>query len=365
MSELKRVPVPLHQRLQDLRLRIVPALAFFAALAGLVVLWKDNLSAPTLVGQVEPYQASVSCYKPGMLAQLEVTRFQKVKAGDPMGQVLVTDPKILVSSLAVISAEIEALRAGMQPMATQQRTAVSYGELRLEWMRQRAQLAMAKINLQLAESEFHRTQELFKDKIVSQRAFEQAQGAQTRLQKEVDELNRLVEEQGKAFSDMEATNVIDMAKITDSPLRAAIAVQESKLRLTEDELSPIILKAPLDGMVSMVFHRSGEAVNAGEPIATIAAFNSVRIVGYLRAPVAESPPIGSRVEVRTRGLHRTVGIGNVVQVGTQVESITPALLGPVKLANLELGLPISVSLPPELKIMPGELVDLTLLRKVD
>jgi multidrug resistance efflux pump len=121
----------------------------------------------------------------------------------------------------------------------------------------------------------------------------------------------------------------------------------------------------MDGMVSMVFHRSGEAINAGEPIATIAAFNPVRIVGYLRAPVMEQPRVGSRVEVRTRGPHREVGLASILQVGTQVEAVTPALLGPVKFANLELGLPISISLPPDLKIMPGELVDLTILPKIE
>jgi multidrug resistance efflux pump len=365
MSAPKRVPVPIKQRLQDLRLRVVPVLAFIAALGCLAVLWKHNLSAPTLVGQAEPFEANVSCYKPGMLAQLEVTRFQKVKSGDAVGQVLVTDPKILASSLAVIEAEIEALRAGLQPIASQQRTAMGYSELRLNWMRERAQLAIAKVNSQLAESEFLRMQELFKDKIVSQRVFDQAKAAQERSRNEVEELNRLVEEQGKAFTDMQVTNVIDLAKISDNPLRTAIAVQESKLRLTEAELSPIILRAPMDGMVSMVFHRSGEAINAGEPIATIAAFNPVRIVGYLRAPVMEQPRVGSRVEVRTRGPHREVGLASILQVGTQVEAVTPALLGPVKFANLELGLPISISLPPDLKIMPGELVDLTILPKIE
>src|SRR6185295_9890367 len=114
----------------------LPGVAFLAAVATLALLWKNNLSAPTLVGQAEPYEANVSCYKPGMLAQLEVTRFQKVKAGDPVGRVLVTDPRILASSLAVIEAEIESLRVSLQPIALQQRTAMSYSELRLDWMRQ-------------------------------------------------------------------------------------------------------------------------------------------------------------------------------------------------------------------------------------
>jgi multidrug resistance efflux pump len=365
MSTFTPVPVPLKQRYHDLRLRVLPVLAFAAALAGLVVLWQNNISAPTLVGQAEPYEAHVSCYKPGMLTELAVTRFQTVKAGDVVGQVLVTDPKILASSLAVIEAEIESLRAGLKPIATQQRTAIDYSQLRLDWMRQRAQLAAARVNLQLAETDLHRTEELFKDKIVAQRTYDQAKATRERYKSEVDELSRLVAEQEKGMTDMQFTTNLDLAGVTDSPLRAAIAVQESKLKLTEAELSPIILRAPMDGKVSTLFHRSGEAVNAGEPIATITAYNSVRIVGYLRAPMNEQPKVGTPVEVRTRSGRRDVGRGLITEIGTEIEPVAPALLGPVKLANLELGLPISVSIPGELKIMPGELVDLTLLPKAD
>src|SRR6267378_3616848 len=173
MSAPKLIPIPLRQRLQDIRLRLLPLIAFCAAVVVMAVLWKDYVAAPTLVGQAEPYQANVSCYKPGMLAQLDVVRFQKVNLGDPVGQVLVTDPKILASSLSVIQAEIEMLRVGLKPIAAQQRTAMDYSQLRLDWMRQRAQLAMARVNLQLAESEFHRTEELFRDKIVSEKVFDQ------------------------------------------------------------------------------------------------------------------------------------------------------------------------------------------------
>lgn len=296
-----------------------------------------------------------------MLAQLDVARFQKVKAGDTVGQVLVTDPKILASSLSVIQAEIEVLRVSMQPIARQQHTAMEYSSLQLDWMKQRAQLAMAQVNLQLAQSELQRTEALYKDKIVAQRVYEQAQAARDRYKTEVDELNRIVNEQGKDVALSQATNAIDLSQLSDQPLRAAIAVQESKLRLTEAELSPILLKAPVDGMVNVIYHRTGEAIIAGEPIVTIAAYSPVRIVSYIRAPVMTEPSVGTRVEVRSRGPRREVGIASLIEVGTQLETVAPALASPVKFSAVELGLPISVSLPSNLKIRPGELVDLTLL----
>jgi HlyD family secretion protein len=359
------VPIPLTQRWRDARMRLLPLVVFSAALCVIASLWKEHVAAPTLVGQAEPVLANVSCQKPGVLAQLAVTRFQKVKAGDPVGLIMVADPRVLDSSLAVIRAEIEMLRVNMKPVAAQQHTAIDYNRVRLDWMRERAQLASTRVNMQLAESEYHRTDELFKQKIMSQQQLDQARAAYEGRQREVEELTRLVTEGEENFKTLQLTNANEITKVSEDPLRAAIAVQESKLRLTEAELSPIMLKAPMDGIVSVIFHRSGEAVTAGQPIVAIATLSPVRIVGYLRPPLNGEPQVGARVEVRTRGVHREVGSAQIVEVGTQLESLPISLASPFKLASVELGLPIGVSLPPNLKIRPGELVDMTLLPKAD
>jgi HlyD family secretion protein len=340
-----------------------PALIFIAILVFLVLLWKNYASAPTLVGQAEVVPANISSYKPGMLAQLTVNRFDKVKAGDTIGQVLVTDPKILASSLAVIQAEIEEIRVSQTPVAAEQRLAMEYSEVRLHWMAQRAELGVSKADLLVAQADFHRTEELFKDKIVSERAYDLAKAKQESLQNKVDELARSVDDQGRRVESLQPTNTALISRVSDDPLRAAIAVEESKLHLTEAELNPIALRAAVDGMVDVIYHRVGEAVTAGEPIVEIAPFNAVRIIGYLRPPLLEEPKLGGRVEIRTRGPHRQIGAAQIIEVGTQFEPLPAALQIPVKMANTELGLPLSVSVPPSLRIRPGELVDMTLVPK--
>jgi len=359
------IPIPFRQRWHDIRLRVLPGVVLVVALITLVLLWKDHVAPPTLVGQAEPVLANVSCYKPGVLAELTASRFQKVKAGDPVGLVMVTDPKILASSLAVIQAEIEMLRADMSPVVAQQRNAMDYDQLRLDWMKQRALLATARVNLQLAETEYRRMDQLFKEKIVAQRVFEQAQAARDRLQTEVAELTRLVGEGEQHLQLLQLTNSPDISKVSADPLRAAIALQESKLRLTEAELSPVTLKAPIDGIVTTLYLRPGEAVSAAQPIMAIATVDAVRIVGYLRPPILQQPKVGMRVEVRTRGLRRQIGTATVVEVGAQFEAVPPTLVGPMKFANVEQGLPVDISLPANLKIRPGELVDLVFAAKAE
>ena len=354
------IPIPWSQRWRDVRVRYVPALIFIAIVFGLALMWKDYTSAPLLVGQAEVVPANVSCYKPGLLAQLSVLRFQKVKAGDAIGLVQVTDPKILAASLAVIQAEIEVIRTGQQPVANEQRLAMEFSEMNLNWMSQRAQLGVAKADLQAAEADFHRTEELFKDKIVAERALDLARAKQDSLRGKVEELTLSVKAQEGKINQLQPTNTVDIATVTAEPLQAAIAAEESKLRLTEAENNPITLRASVDGMVDVIYHHAGEAVTAGEPIVTIAPFNAARIIGYLRPPILKEPKVGARVEVRTRGPHPQSVTAEIIEVGTQFEPLPQALQIPVRLANAELGLPLCVSVPPGLKVRPGELVDLQL-----
>ncbi len=360
-SPAKPIPIPWSQRWAEARVRYIPAAVFVGVVLLAALLWKDYASAPTLVGQAEAMAINVSSYKPGMLAQLNVTRFQKVKLGDEIGQVLVTDPKILESSLALIQAQIEELRASLTPLADQQRLAMEYSEIRLHWMSQRAQLGEARANLQVAQADFRRIEQLFKDKIVSERDYDAAKAKQDSLANEVDELARSVQDQGQRVAELQPTNSADISKVTDESLRAAIAVQESKLHLTEAELRPVVLRATADGMVDVILHHAGEAVTAGEPIVQITPYEAVRIVGYLRPPVLAEPKAGARVEVRTRGTQRQIGSAQILEVGAQFEPLAPALQMPSQIARNELGLPLSISVPANLKIRPGELVDLRLL----
>lgn len=362
------IPMPGQQRWREMRQRFLPVLVFACAFIGIVLLWKDHTVSRVMVGQAEPILSNVSSYKPGVVTELQVNRFQRVKQGDPICRVMVTEPRILTSSLAVIQAEIESLRANMRPVAFQQHNAINYDQLRLDWMRERTQLAAARVNLELAGTEFHRTEELFKDKIVAARVYDQAKAARDRLNTEVESLSTLVDEGEKNLQMLQLTNSQEIASVSADPLRAAIAVQESKLHLTEAELSPITVTAPIDGIISTIFHRTGESVTPGQPIVAVATLNPSRIVGYLRPPISDEPKPGMSVEVRTRGLPRQVGSAKILEVGTQLEIVPAIFIGPMKLANTELGLPVEISLPersngtvPErMAIRAGELVDIVM-----
>lgn len=124
--------------------------------------------------------------------------------------------------------------------------------------------------------------------------------------------------------------------------------------------TPVVLKAGIGGIVKEIFSRPGETVAAGQPVVSIASADPVRIVGYLPAPAQKDLKVGMDVEVRTRGMRPEVGKAKVLEVGTQLESLPSNMLGPLKLVNARQALPIDISVPPNLNLRTGELVELIL-----
>lgn len=359
------IPVPFAKRWCEVRMRWLPLVVFLGTLGTIALLWRDHVAAPSLMGQAEPVLATVSSYKPGVLTELHVTRFQKVKAGDTLGRVLVAEPRVLESSLAVIRAEIDLLRANQDPIVAQQQNAIDYTQLQLDWMKERAALASVQVSLQLARTELCRTQELFKVKIASAQELDLATATCRGWEEQVDQLNRLVADVSRNMSNLQLTNCPTLTTVSAKPLEAAIAVQEALLRQVEADLSPVVLVAPIDGMVSNVLRHAGDSVVAGEPLIGISSLSPARIVGYMRQPLVQEPKVGMHVEVRMRNARREVGQALVQQVGTQFEPLPDSLVGPVKLACVELALPLEITLPPNLALRSGELVDIAFSTKAD
>lgn len=363
--DLKPIPIPPAQRLRHAKMTLLPTVVFLGSLVVIAFLWKDRINAPTMVGQADEVLSNVSSHQAGVVAGLRVGRFQKVRAGEPLANVLIADPKLVEASLAVIRSELDVLRANLDPIVAQQRNAVDYAQLRLDWMRQRTDLASARVNLQFAESEWHRNDELFKEKLVSQSEMELSRSTYQAIQKQVDELTRLVSEGEESFKELQPPNTGSIAHVSDEPMQAAIAAQEAKLRLTEAQLSPVTLRAPIDGTVTAVYFRSGESVTAGQPIVTIAADVPTRITAYIRQPISIEPKPGAKVLVRTRGVHRVTATAEVLDVGAQLGTMPLVLQSPMKLAAAELALPVNISLPSAMSLRPGELVDISLLPTTD
>ena len=335
MNSLPAIPAPRAQRWRDFRLQGLPVLVFAIVAAVIFYMWNQNLGPSTFVGEVEAVQENVASPRAGQLADLTIDDFQPVKAGEILGRVITTDPKVIEASLAVIRAEVELLQTGMDPVLNQHRDAVNFQQLRLGWMVQRVDLAAARVRLQFAESELERVRLLFDEKIVPRgiaqgpnqngvTGFEVALRDRDALRTEVEERAQVVSEIEKKLKELKVPESWENPQSTSPAISAAVAVQDERLRLTETQLNPVALKAPMSGVVHKIFRRSGENVVAGEPILTVSAAHAQRIIGYMRQPLPFEPKVGDIVKVYTRRPHRQSANATIQQVEATVVAVERA-----------------------------------------
>jgi len=353
MSErLPPIPTPGAQLWRQLRLQYLPVVAFVLGVVGAVLLWTQWVAPPTLVGEAESIRTELRSAQSGLLVDLTIDVLQPVKAGQTLGRVIVSNPKVLEASLAVIRAEIEVLRTT---------TDMNFERLRLDWMSKRVELVALRSQLQQAEGTLGRIASLHRIKLATDEEFDEAkytrQGIEDRMKAQAELIERLEPE----LRPIDVSEKRTIPTAAAEGLRAAVKQREEQLRLVEAQLSPLPLIAPLDGLITQLYRRSGENVSSAEPILQISATQSARIIGYLRPPLSIDPKPGMEVEVRTRTFLRRVGTSRISQVGVQLEPISATLLAamrlPVSAVPTDLGLRVHVAAPEGFTLRPGEQVD--------
>ncbi len=357
MDPLPPIPIPLALRWREFRIRFLPILFFLMAIAGVCFVWQRNIVAPTLVGAVETHSAQIISPYEGKITQLDIKRFQNVLKGMPVAVLSPTDPR---AALDVIQADLDILNARLGPKLTEERNETAYEQLRVNWLAQKVDLATARVNLELAADELQRNEALYKKKLISEADYDITLKAQQALAAEVLERSNLVVTTEVGVKRLEADGVPQTSASANDLLMGALQVEEQKLADASADTKPVTLIAPIDGMVSMVFHQAGENVAAGYPILTITAVEPQHIISYLRQPIPFEPKAGMKMEVRTRTMRIQSGMARIESVGSQFEMVTNslAIMRPDK--SVDLGLPVEISLPPGVKLRPGEIVDLTL-----
>jgi multidrug resistance efflux pump len=352
MEPLAPIPTPPAQRWREFRIQALPVLTFLAVLACVVLLWREFVVPTNVIGEVESTRSLVISVVPGTIKEIKVQRFQHVKAGDEIALLNTMDPTALQASLRVIEADLKLMRARMQ--IDVERNNMSYEAMRLDTLSERVELAYDRAQLQYFESQVARAQRELTNQVayVDGTTLDYWTGQAGNTRTNIIEKEKYILEKEKALAKLVPSTMADEAVLED------IKAQEEELRATEQIVS---LKAPIDGVVTVLDYAPGAKVMQNVPIAVISGVQANRIVGYVRKPYGTIPKPGDSVQIRRQSFKREVALGTVLEVAGQLELISATLVPPISGSlPTELGLPFSVSIPPELALIPGEPVDLLL-----
>lgn len=350
---LPNIPRPAAELWRDIRLRYVPVLVYLAGVVLVVHLWRTQWIPSNFTGEVQAPFANVASPLDGLLVDLSVRQFDTVTRGQVIGKVIHA-PEAVLANLAAMRSELQVMRARM--ILDDQRNQLNYQQLRVDQLDQKVQLAVAVSKLRYAESELGRQEAMRTNQIVSESDYEQALDQRDTLAAEVKERQELLREMASTLAPMKPAGPADHDSLILNAIDAALTAQEEQFRNSTE----MILRSPIDGVVTKVLRNQDENITAGETLVTISDQHPDHIVGFVRQPIGFEPKVGDRVTVRTRRGPRQKAEARILKVGARLEFFTQPLRVRGFDSSQERGLPVLINLPDGLALHPGELVDLAL-----
>jgi multidrug resistance efflux pump len=347
-DKLPPIPTPVSQRWREFRIQILPFVVFLSILTGIVFLWKSYVQPVGVIGYADTNLVNVTSLQDGMIEELFVERFQSVVSNQVIAIVANTDPELIKAQIESVQADIKILAA--RNAVDEQRTDQAFREFQQELFELRVAQASDQIQAVLATNEYRRVKLGFDQQSESLAALEAEKA-------KLDTYAALLEERGRQIADRERAleEMAEKRKPGDvDPFAEGV---EKKARELELMLKSSTLRAPISGMISLVHHVKGERIIRGTPIVSINDPETRRIIGYVRQPVVRVPSTNDSVTISTRSQPRLTALANILRVGAQLEPINPALIA-ADSRRMEVGLPIVVSIPDGVRLVPGEYVDL-------
>jgi HlyD family secretion protein len=257
---------------------IAPVLLLVAAGAGGYVLWRPGPAAP-VVGVVRVTEIRVAPEVGGQLAAIKVEKGARVRAGDVVAE---------LSALELTASVVQA-RAALAA-ATADRNNVYAGVRAEEIASLASAIGKAKSRLEYAELQLARIAYLARSDTASQQTLDQAENDVATARADVAEA-----EANHAAA--QAGPTAEQRAIADAQVQAAAAA----LAALERRLDKTTLRAPADGIVSVIVAEVGEAIRAGEPVLAMEETGKRWLSFNAREDLLHGLMVGATVDVARPG----------------------------------------------------------------
>jgi HlyD family secretion protein len=263
---------------------IAVGLVFVAAGLGRYMLWGSEEAAPPIVGVVRTTEIRLAPEVGGQLAAIKVRKGDRVHAGDVVAELSALE---LTASVAQARAALDA--------ATASRDHVYAGVRAEEIAALAAGIAKAKATLDYAQAQLVRTAALAHSNNAAQQALDQAENDVAAARADVAEAQA-----NHAAATAGPTR--EERLIADAQVKAAV----SGLALLERRLDKTILRAPADGVVTVIVAEVGENIHPGQPVLAIEETGKRWLSFNVREDKLRGLTVRSNVDVARSGTRETI-----------------------------------------------------------
>ena len=237
-----------------------------------------------IAGVVRATEIRVEPEVDGQLVSILVEKGAHVRAGD-----------ILATLSAVeLTAQADQARAALGS-ATANRNNVYAGVRREQVDSLKAQIAKANARLEYVQAQLTRTSTLARQSFESQQALDQAENDAASARADVAEAQA-------NYDAAVAGPTREERAIADAQVEVAAAA----VAVLERRLEKMILRAPADGVVSVIAAEAGENVHAGQPVVMVEAAGKQWLSFNVREDYLSGLAVGKTVDVMRGGAGGTI-----------------------------------------------------------
>jgi HlyD family secretion protein len=236
-------------------------------------------SAATIVGVVRATEVRIEPEVDGQLVSITVEKGAHVHAGDVLARL----------SAVELTAQADQARAALAS-ATADRNNVYAGVRREQVDSLKAAIAKAGARLEYVQAQLTRTSTLARQSFESQQALDQAENDAASARADVAEAQA-------NYDAAVAGPTREERAIADAQVQAAAAA----VTVLERRLEKMILRAPANGVVSVIAAEPGENVHAGQPILMVEAAGEQWLSFNVREDHLSGLTVGETVSVMRNG----------------------------------------------------------------
>src|SRR5580692_2722278 len=249
-------------------------------IAGVFFYLERRSEAPaTIVGVVRATEVRVEPEVTGQLASIAVGKGAQVHAGDVLARL----------SAIELTAQADQARAALAS-AVANRNNVYAGVRREQVASLKDEIAKANARLEYVQAQLTRTSTLARENDESQQALDQAENDAAGARADVAEAQA-------NYDAAVAGPTQEERAIADAQVQAAAAA----IAVLERHLEKTILRAPADGIVSVIAAEIGENVRAGQPILVIEETGKQWMSFNAREDYLRGLAVGETVDVASSG----------------------------------------------------------------
>jgi HlyD family secretion protein len=254
------------------------SLASLASAAGGYLLWRSEAATP-LVGVVRTTEVRIAPEVSAQLVDVKVKKGDRVHAGDVVAELAADE----------LTAAVVQARAALDA-ASANRDNVYAGVRAEEVAALAAGIAKAKAKLEFAQAQLTRTATLAESNTASQQALDEATNDVASARSDVAEAEA-------NHAEAVAGPTREERAIADAQVKAAA----SALAVLERHLDKTILRAPADGVVTVIVAEVGENVHAGQPVLAIEKTAKRWLSFNAREDFLHGLTVGAKVDVARAG----------------------------------------------------------------